>query len=233
VFLHLLQLTAVHAVPSATAGACQWLYAMCEGIRASSKYQLTPPITPLNAAALCGSAAAATPCPALTVNFFPPGTTNVPAAWTREAQIKAGNEDTGTLNIITLAPKPTPRLYVQPQHPLFSTRACVPDGCLPERSVQRRLAAAAAQEDDAPLSRSPVMVDLALGSSDDDSGVTGRSLAAATCLTTVATPAAYDVLYNIDGGIDKKATMPPSSPPYIPLTTLNTLAPVRSHTQLE
>lgn len=47
-----------------------------------------------------------------------------------------------------------------------------------------------------------------------------------TCLTTVAQPAAYDILYNIDGGVDKKATMPLMSPPYVALTTLDTLAPV-------
>ncbi|WIA17530.1 hypothetical protein OEZ85_014361 [Tetradesmus obliquus] len=101
-------------------------------------------------------------CPTLTIDFFPSDTENVPEGWTKAAQVAAGNEDSSSLNTISLTAKPTPKLYVQPEHPLFKRGSLT---------------------------------------------------------------AAYDVLYNIDGGIDKKATMPKQGPPYISLSTLDTLAP--------
>jgi hypothetical protein len=46
------------------------------------------------------------------------------------------------------------------------------------------------------------------------------------CLTTVVQPASYEVLYNIDGGVAKKATMPKQGAPFIELENLDSLAPV-------
>lgn len=47
------------------------------------------------------------------------------------------------------------------------------------------------------------------------------------CTTTVAQPASYDIWWNIDGGVAKKATMPKEGAPFIVLSNLDTLAPVR------
>jgi hypothetical protein len=52
------------------------------------------------------------------------------------------------------------------------------------------------------------------------------------CLTTVTQPASYEVLYNIDGGIAKKATMPKQGAPFIELDKLDGLAPVRLEPRL-
>lgn len=331
---------------------------------------------------------AAGACPALTVNFFPEGSKNVPSGWTREAQVAAGNEDTSSLNTVTLTASPPPKLFVQPVHPLFSRKACVPADCLPSTKGRRlqgdygrsritpltmsdededpqphvvaetqRLdsesavvgrfnpffwnlaynpfgrrgdsnkgssgagstststssppsssgtpaannempssgpstdstnAGASSSTNNATPSPSPspssnstsssppsspekleqgvdtdslassssrpkqiaaadgsgssgIKDSIAAGGDGSSSGRTGwttwrdgqddwwtgeeRSLAA--CLTTVAQPASYDILWNIDGGIAKKATMPKEGAPFILLSNLDTLAPVR------
>lgn len=336
---------------------------------------------------------AAGACPALTVNFFPEGSKNVPSGWTREAQVAAGNEDTSSLNTVTLTATPAPKLFVQPVHPLFSRKACVPADCLPAAKGRRlqgdygrsRITPLTLSDDDEdpqpyvvaetqrldsesavvgrfnpffwnlpynPFGRrgdsnkgstsssssngaaststssppsssdapaaanseatspgsstdstnagasnstnnaapspspspssnsssssppsSPEMLEqgvdtgslassssrpkqiaaadgsgssgikdsIAAGGDGSSSGRTGwttwrdgqddwwtgeeRSLAA--CLTTVAQPASYDILWNIDGGIAKKATMPKEGAPFIVLSNLDTLAPVR------
>jgi hypothetical protein len=168
-------------------------------------------------------------CPTLTVDFFPSDTENVPEGWTKAAQVAAGNEDSSSLNTVTLTAKPTPKLFVQPVHPLFSTRACVPSDCLGKSG--RRLAEFASSSDSSSSnSLQDFGLQLSSSSSSPEVELLGGSqrLLLAPCLTTVAVTAAYDILYNIDGGIDKKATMPKASPPYISLTTLDTLAPVSS-----
>lgn len=309
---------------------------------------------------------AAAACPALTVNFFPEGTKNVPAGWTRDAQVAAGNEDTASLNTIKLTASPPPKLFVQPVHPLFSRKACVPADCLPAAKGRRLqgnagdygkvriqpvasdgspedanphvvtelqradgaqwglsnlnpffwnlpynpfgrkdkssnkdassdagslpLGYSSLDEDDSSSSSSklgsrsagqesrqrrretPEAVDtdsssdqaakqitdvggsgsmgikdsIAAGGDgtttptttktgwttwkeDDDWGPGGgedRSLAA--CTTTVAQPASYDIWWNIDGGVAKKATMPKEGAPFIVLSNLDTLAAVSS-----
>jgi hypothetical protein len=172
-------------------------------------------------------------CPTLTVDFFPSDTENVPEGWTRAAQVAAGNEDTSSLNTISLTAKPAPKLYVQPVHPLFSRGACVPSDCLGKSG--RRLAGYDSSSSSSSSSRSLQNWSLQLSSSEDSSSSSSaelellagtQRLLLGPCMTTVAVTAAYDVLYNIDGGIDKKATMPKQGPPYISLTTLDTLAPV-------
>jgi hypothetical protein len=149
----------------------------------------------------------------------------VPEGWTKAAQVAAGNEDSSSLNTVTLTAKPTPKLFVQPVHPLFSRGACVPSDCLGKSG--RRLAEVTSSSD----SLQDFGWQLSSGSSSSpEEELMGGSqrLLLAPCLTTVAVTAAYDILYNIDGGIDKKATMPKNSPPYISLATLDTLAPVSS-----
>ena len=170
----------------------------------------------------------------------------------KAAQVAAGNEDSSSLNTITLTAKPTPKLFVQPVHPLFSKRACVPSDCLGKSG--RRLAGFSSSSSDTGSSSSDTgsgsssssssssssrFQDLGLQLSSSDSSSQELELLAgsqrlllAPCLTTVAVTAAYDVLWNIDGGIDKKAIMPEDSPPYISLTTLDTLAPVSSAEQV-
>jgi hypothetical protein len=169
-------------------------------------------------------------CPTLTVDFFPSDTENVPEGWTKAAQVAAGNEDSSSLNTVTLTAKPTPKLFVQPVHPLFSRRACVPSDCLGKSG--RRLAEFTSSSDSSSSSSDSLQdFGLQLSSSSNPEGeLLGGSqrLLLAPCLTTVAVTAAYDILWNIDGGIDKKAIMPKDSPPYISLTTLDTLAPVSS-----
>jgi hypothetical protein len=158
----------------------------------------------------------------------------VPEGWTKAAQVAAGNEDSSSLNTVSLTAQPTPKLYVQPVHPLFKRGACVPADCLGKSG--RRLA----QYDSSSDSSSNSLQDFSLqdfsSSSSSAPGLellgNSQRLLLAPCLTTVAVTAAYDVLYNIDGGIDKKATMPKEGPPYISLTTLDTLAPVSNAAQL-
>lgn len=174
-------------------------------------------------------------CPTLTVDFFPSDTENVPEGWTKAAQVAAGNEDSSSLNTISLTAKPTPKLYVQPEHPLFKRGSCVPADCL-GKSGRRLAQFESSSSSDSSNSRS--LQDFSLqdfsssssSSSDSQLELLGGSqrLLLGPCLTTVAVTAAYDVLYNIDGGIDKKATMPKQGPPYISLSTLDTLAPVSS-----
>lgn len=93
-------------------------------------------------------------CPALTVNFFPEGSKNVPTGWTREAQVAAGNEDSSSLNTIKLTPSPAPKLFVQPVHPFFSRKACVPSDCLPA-GKGRHLLATGRNSRIAPLRQQP------------------------------------------------------------------------------
>lgn len=285
----------------------------------------------------------------------------MPAGWTRDAQVAAGNEDTGSLNTIKLSATPPPKLFVQPVHPLFSRKACVPADCLQAAKGRRRLSAieptseparfapvvriasalalpplpayeeeAAAPADtvselkrwdaeagglsrglnpffwnmpynpfgnkkasdaatagssgsaaapasgatssssstdseqqqqqhaeagtdtgDRVLSRDITDAGSGSGSSslkdsiastggselqtgwttwheDDDSWWTPEDRSLQACTTTVAQPAAYDILWNIDGGVPKKATMPKQGAPFIELTNLDTLAPVSS-----
>jgi hypothetical protein len=155
----------------------------------------------------------------------------VPEGWTKAAQVAAGNEDSSSLNTVTLTAKPTPKLFVQPVHPLFSRRACVPSDCLGKSG--RRLAEFTSS-DSSSSSSSDSLQDFGLQLGSSSSSPEGELLGGrqrlllAPCLTTVAVTAAYDILWNIDGGIDKKAIMPKDSPPYISLTTLDTLAPVSS-----
>jgi hypothetical protein len=318
----------------------------------------------------------------------------VPTGWTREAQVAAGNEDTSSLNTIKLTPSPAPKLFVQPVHPFFSRKACVPSDCLPagkgrhllatgrnsriaplrqqsqQQQQQQQQAEEEEQEDavaavdaaelellqeNAAAGEAPVVAELqrmdadsnglsrglnnllwnlpynpfgrrrgASGSSSSGSSnnaaaapapaptssssstgapsdaaspatppttssggssskdaaaapAAGEDLEAGTgalapiigrggsgsnslkesiggggwtewkededwwggeernlqaCLTTVAQPAAYDILWNIDGGVAKKATMPKQGAPFILLDNLDTLAPVGGTQQL-
>jgi hypothetical protein len=61
----------------------------------------------------------------------------VPTGWTKDAQVAAGNEDSSSLNTIKLTATPPPKLFVQPVHPLFSRKACVPADCLPAGKGRR------------------------------------------------------------------------------------------------
>lgn len=295
---------------------------------------------------------AAAACPALTINFFPEGSKNSPTGWTREAQVAAGNEDTSSLNTIKLTASPAPKLFVQPVHPLFSRKACVPSDCLPaskgrrlqeagrsSRIVPLRQAQNAEAAEDAKQGEQPVVAELqrwdaeqgtisrglnnllwnlpynpfgrrqqktadsassgssapvpaaapapaanpssssampapapapapsssssepapageleagagavapiislsgsgssglkeSIGSAGgwtewkEDDWWTGEDRQLQACLTTVAQTAAYDILWNIDGGVAKKATMPKQGAPFILLDNLDTLAPV-------
>ena len=144
------------------------------------------------------------------------------------------NEESSSLNTISLTAKPTPKLYVQPEHPLFKRGSCVPADCLGKSG--RRLAQFDGSSGDSSSSRSLQDFSVQVGSSSSDSQLEllggSQRLLLGPCLTTVAVTAAYDVLYNIDGGIDKKATMPKQGPPYISLSTLDTLAPVSNAARL-
>lgn len=259
----------------------------------------------------------------------------MPAGWTKDAQVAAGNEDSSSLNTIKLAASPAPKLFVQPVHPLFSRKACVPSDCLPA-AKGRRLQGLGSQSRIGPLrvtqdeqdqpdavvaelqrwdasaeqgglsrglnpffwnlpynpfgrkaenkassggstpapnsssgqSTTPAPATAAPEPSSSSSGstephaevstpITGESGSGTpslkdsiggggwttwkeeeegwwggedrnlqACLTTVAQPAAYDILWNIDGGVAKKATMPKQGAPFILLDNLDTLAPV-------
>ncbi len=155
--------------------------------------------TPATSSSSSSSSAAAGDTCEHSLNFFPSSSTNVPDAWTAEAQTALGNTVSNSLIPITLTGDPTPELHVVPVGPLTSSKAFAGTSvcaCVPS-STGRRLQ------------------------------TLGQRRLAAACSKILLTPASFKVKYSINGSAEKDVggtyTMGDKAKP-VPSITLPELA---------